>query len=45
VAVTAALGSGNVTGRGAGVGPDSNSGTTNTISTTKIDAPTKRCLT
>ncbi len=30
---------------GAGAGPDSSSGTINTMSTTKIDAPTRRSLT
>jgi hypothetical protein len=47
--VTLRTGSGALTGKrevaGTGTGPDRSSGTTNTMSTAKIEAPTKRSLT
>jgi hypothetical protein len=47
--VTLRTGCGALTGNrevaGTGTGPDSSSGTTNTMSTVKIEAPTKRSLT
>lgn len=47
--VTLRIGSGTLTGRvgpaGTGTGPDSNSGTINTMRSTKMDAPTRRSLT